>query len=132
MTPYLGLIKIVAIVSFVALTGYLGYDKIYSKGYAASEAKYTAEIQRINAQMERSKTEVEILSDILEAQRNSDTKKLQESLDAYLKAFRNGKAPVTVITPEGVCKPSPEFVAAHNEIIRRANAPSVAAGAPAK
>lgn len=132
MTPYLGLIKIVSIISFVALTGYLGYDKIYTKGYIAAESKYKEEIAKVNTQMEKSKIEVEILSDILEANRNSDTKKLQESLDSYLKAFRNGKAPVTVITPEGVCKPSPEFVSAYNEILRRANAPSVAASAPTK
>jgi hypothetical protein len=49
-----------------------------------------------------------------------------------MKAFKDGKRPVTVITNEGVCKPSPEFVEAFNEFIRRANATSTANKPPAK
>ncbi len=132
MLPYLPVIKAAIVVALISTLCYLGYDKVYTNGYNEAESKYKQLIEESNLKLERSKTEIEILSTMLEISRDTEIKELQASLDTYMAAFKRGQKPVTVITPSGECKPSPEFIFTVNEIIRKANAPSPAAGTPSK
>lgn len=128
--PQLFILKYIAIAALVALLGYLSYDKIYTKGYSAAESTYKQQVLDYNKQVDRQKLELEILSDTVEAIRISETKQLKVSLDSYLSAFRSGQRPTTIINETGECRPSPEFILAFNEIIRRANAPSASGSSP--
>lgn len=132
MIPYLSLIKTGVVVASILLLGYLGYDKIYTAGYSKAENMYKEQIEQTNLRLEKSKVEIEILSDLIENSRVSEVKQLQESLDSYLAAFRKGQRPTTIISPSGECRPSPEFVMAVNEFIRKANASSATASNPTK
>lgn len=99
--------------------GYLVYDKIYTAGYKEAEDKYVAQLNELSRQIETKKAEVEVLGNVLDSNRLDELKAVNKTLEEYLKEFRRVSRPTTVITKEGKCVPSPEFVEAWNEILRR-------------
>ncbi len=106
----------------VLVSGYLVYQKIYSSGYEEAKSLYKSELDLLKRDIEIKKAEVEVLGDVLDAGRASEIKAVQRTLDEYLKELRRLKTPTTVVLPNGKCAPSPEFIEAWNEILRRANA----------
>lgn len=98
---------------------YLVYDKVYDSGYSEAENKYKAEIAELTRSIEKKKTEVEVLSNLLDETRTTELKEVRLTLDEYIKEFRRLNRPTTVITKEGKCVPSQEFIEAWNEILRR-------------
>lgn len=113
--------SVIVLIGAAILSGfvYLVYDKVYDFGYKKAEDKYKAEITELTKSIEKKKTEVEVLSSLLDENRLTEIKEVKLTLDEYIKEFRRLNKPTTVITKEGKCAPSPEFVEAWNEILRR-------------
>ena len=113
--------SVIVLIGAAILSGfvYLVYDKVYDSGYKKAEDKYKAEITELTKSIEKKKTEVEVLSSLLDENRLTEIKEVKLTLDEYIKEFRRLNKPTTVITKEGKCAPSPEFVEAWNEILRR-------------
>lgn len=111
----LGLVGATVISGFI----YLVYDKVYDSGYKEAETKYIKQVEELTRSIEKKKTEVEVLSNLLDENRITELKEVKLTLDEYIKEFRRLNRPTTVITKEGKCAPSPEFVEAWNEILRR-------------
>lgn len=98
---------------------YLVYDKIYDKGYKEAETKYIKQVEELNRSIEIKKAETEVLANFLDSSRASELKEVKLTLDEYIKEFRRLNKPTTIITKEGKCIPSQEFVEAWNEILRK-------------
>ena len=111
----MGLIGAAILSGFV----YLVYDKVYDSGYSEAENKYKAEIAELTRSIEKKKTEVEVLSNLLDETRTTELKEVRLTLDEYIKEFRRLNRPTIVITKEGKCVPIQEFIEAWNEILRR-------------
>lgn len=112
-------IKILLGIGILAGFLYLSYDKIYNIGYKEAESRYTEQLRQISKEIEIKKAEVEVLGEVLDSNRSDELKNVNKTLEEYLKEFRRINKPTTVITKEGKCAPSPEFVEAWNEILRR-------------
>lgn len=113
--------SVIVLIGAAILSGfvYLVYDKVYDSGYKKAEDKYKAEITELTKSIEKKKTEVEVLSSLLDENRLTEIKEVKLTLDEYIKEFRRLNKPTTVITKEGKCAPSQEFIEAWNEILRR-------------
>lgn len=124
MIPYYSGLKYLIIATVLAGSGYLVYNKIYTRGYEEAKTKYEQEVQDLKAEMLKKAGETEALSTILEYNRQADLKLLKDNLDLYISELRKNKRPITVITKEGKCAPNEVFIQTYNKVIDEANSTS--------
>ena len=111
------IIKIVC-VALISAALYLVYDKIYTTGYTAAEAKYT-EIIKKNADAQEAKLKsVELSLQTLVENTTAFNMLLSEDI-TKIKSNLNGKT--LVVFKDGKCTLTKDFLDSRNEAINRAN-----------
>lgn len=115
------LIKYIVAGGLIVGCGWLLYDKVHDAGFRKAELKYTKIIEDYKLDLSKKTIELEVTSNILEDNRRDSLNKLNLTLEDMMKEFRRSGRVTTVITKEGKCVPSADFVDIWNKTIEKVN-----------